>query len=121
MLAPAGIGMLVHVFPPSLLAQTAAVPRSIEDPPTTQSVKFEQEMASISDDPAGIVTDVHVAPPSSVMISYAPSLAFTKPAGFAPIATHTVADEQETDRRTPVPSSTNLGDQVCPPSLLTRI
>jgi hypothetical protein len=118
---PAGKLRLVHVIPPSSLAHAgAAVPLS-DAPLTTQPLPSKHEIAFRVEEPSGVGTEAHVAPPSDVATSTAPAFLSVMPCAFEPIATQTFADAHDTERSIPVPPFTNLGVQVWPLSVLTRI
>jgi hypothetical protein len=96
-----------HVVPPSMLAHAGAVLPLSERPPTVQSTPFEHEIASTDQDPPGMSAGFHVVPPSVVTIPNAAVCESVAPSGLAPIATQSVEDEHDTERRIPVPPSTN--------------
>jgi hypothetical protein len=109
---PDGSSMLVQVAPLSPLDHSGAALPLREGPLTTHSSLFEQEIALSVDECAGAATDVHVVPPSEVTTSLAPAFWSLRPKGFAPMATQSDEDAHDTERRTPVPPSTNCSDQV---------
>jgi hypothetical protein len=104
---PESEATLDHVVPPSVLCHAGAVSPLSDRPPTVQSTEFEHEIASTDQELAGMSMGIHVLPPSVVAIPNAAVCASVAPSGLAPIATQSVGDEHDTERRIPVPPSTN--------------
>jgi hypothetical protein len=109
---PESEATLDHVVPPSVLAHTGAVSPLSDRPPTVQSTEFEHEIASTDQELAGMSMGIHVLPPSVVAIPNAAVCASVAPSGLAPIATQSVGDEHDTERKMPVPPSTNCAVHV---------
>jgi len=96
---------------PDVVARTCTGELPSAAPTATHAI-LEHETVFTVPEACGIATGTHWDPPSVVTTSKAEASGIWEMAGLPPIATHVVADSQETERRTPVPPLTSLSLQV---------
>jgi hypothetical protein len=118
---PAGGVMAAHVAPASVLSSKGAGPPVSDGPAVRQPTPWVHEIELTVAEAAGMATGFHVAPASVVVTSNAEAFELIWTCGFGPMAVQVVADEHDTDRRTPVPPLTSRKVHERPPSWLTRI